>query len=328
MSLRAPLPARARAATRRRARPERPGLPALLLCLALALAAGACGGRGEIAAHLERGQAHYAAGRFEEAQLEGLYVLLREPEHPAALELVATSLLALDRDGEAESYFRTLIAAEPGAAARVAALYDERARADYAADQKSRAARRWATALGFAPRLQLGAYAYFMAERAFAERDWAQAASLYAQALAAAPQGEEAAAARYPYAVSLHRLGRGQEALALLEPFLREVPRHRQRHEAIWLYQELLIAEARAANSRMDYEGALSYLRRVLRYRENPPLTAEALLELGAAYESLRDYEQAVACYRRVIDESSTQTGRVYDAAIERLATLEKARLR
>ncbi len=297
-------------------------VPALWLLSALG-----CGGD-KIEAHLERGETHFVAGRFEEAQLEGLYVLLREPEHPAALRLVATSLLALDRDGEAESYFRTLTTVEPAAAEAVALLYHQRAREDFAAKQESRAARRWAIALSFAPRLELGPYAYFMAERAQAERDWPRAAALYGQALAAAPDSSAAVDALYPYAVSLHKLARDQEALDLLEPWLRREPRHRQRHEAIWLYQELLIGEARAANSRMDYDGALGYLRKVLRFRENPPLTAEALLELGAAYENLRNYEEALACYRRVINESSTQTGRVYDSAIERLATLEKARLR
>lgn len=313
-------------------RPARRGAPGglrwALLALALLAAAGpGCGG-GDIAAHLDKGEAHFADGRFEEAQLEGLYVLLREPEHPAALKLVATSLLALDRDGEAESYFRTLTAAAPAEAGPVAALYHQRARTDFATNQKSRAARRWAVALSFAPRLELGPYAYYMADLAYADRDWTQAAALYSQALAAAPDSSAAVDAIYPYTVSLHKLGRDPEALGLLEPWLGQQPRHRQRHEAIWLYQELLIGEARAANSRMDYERALSYLRKVLQFKENPPLTAEALLELGAAYESLRNYEQAVRCYRRVIDESNTQTGRIYDSAIERLATLEKARLR
>jgi len=326
------MPARAPSLARPTRRGDRRWAPGSLrglgfALLLLSLGGLDCGG-GEIASHLDKGETHFAAGRYEEAQLEGLYVLLREPEQPAALKLVATSLLALDRDGEAESYFRTLTAADPAQAGAVAALYHQRAREDFKANQKSRAARRWAIALAFAPRLELGPYAYFMAERAYAERDWTQAATLFGQALGAAADSSVAVDAKYPYAVSLHKLGREQEALDLLEPFLRKERGHRQRQEAIWLYQELLIGQARAANSRMDYERALSYLRKVLQYKENPPLTAEALLELGTAYENLRDYEEAVACYRRVIDESSTQTGRIYDSAIERLATLEKARLR
>lgn len=313
------------AARRRRGRMGR----ALLAGLALAalLAGAACSG-GEIRSHLRAGKKHFAAGRFEEAQLDGLYILLREPEHPEALELVASSLLALDRDSEAESYFQTLAALEPAQGPAIAERFAQRARADFSAGQKSRAVRRWSVALAFSPRLDLGPHAFVMAERAYAERDWSLAMSLYGQAIAAFPDSSAARDALYPYAVSLHQLAHDLQALDILEPFLRREPRHRQRHEAIWLYQELLISEARAANGRMDYERAVGYLRKALSYGENPPLRAEALLELGAAYESLREYEEAVTCYRKVIDESNTQTGRVYDAAIERLATLEKARLR
>ncbi|MBM4116275.1 tetratricopeptide repeat protein [bacterium] len=291
------------------------------------LAGTGCSG-GEIRSHLRDGREHYTAGRYEEAQLEGLYVLLRAPEHPEALELVASSLLALDRDSEAEGYFRTLIGLEPARATTATALFDQRARVDFAAGQKSRAARRWAAALAFSPRLDLGPYAFFMAEHAYARRDWPVAMTLYGQAIAAYPDSSAAQDAVHPYAVSLHQLAHDLQALDVLEPFLRREPRHRLRHEAVWLYQELLIEQARAANGRMDYERAVAYLRRALGFGENPPLRAEALLELGASYESLREYQEAVACYRKVIDESNTQTGRVYDRAIERLATLEKARLR
>lgn len=313
------------AAWRRRGRIGRLTLAGL--ALAALLGGAACSG-GEIRSHLRAGHKHFAAGRYEEAQLDGLYVLLRQPEHPEALDLVATSLLALDRDSEAEGYFRTLVGVEPAQAMAIAARFDQRARADFVAGQKSRAARRWAVALQFHPRLDLGPYAFTMADRAYAERDWTLAVALYGQAIAAHPDSSAARDAVYPYAMSLHQLAHDLQALDILEPFLRQQPRHRLRHEAVWLYQELLISEARSANGRMDYERAVGYLRKALSFGENPPLRAEALLELGAAYESLREYQEAVACYRKVIDESNTQTGRVYDAAIERLATLEKARLR
>ncbi|MCB9515028.1 MAG: tetratricopeptide repeat protein [Candidatus Krumholzibacteriia bacterium] len=297
------------------------------LGVALVLATSGCGG-GELESHLSKGRSLFAHKHYEEAQLEGLYVLLREPENEEALSLVARSLLAQDRDGEAESYFHTLAEKSPLHAMEAAELYDTRAREDYTSGQKSRAARRWLIALRFEPMLDLGPYAFYMADRSYEERDWRQSAALYGRALSVYADSSAVKQSLYPYAVSLHKLERDQEAMDVLGPFITRYPRHRDRHEAIWLYQEILIDQARAANGRMDYDAAVEYLRRALRFDENPPMTAEALLELGGSYENLQDYDAAASCYRRVIDTSNTQTGRIYDTAIERLARMEKARLR
>ena len=240
---------------------------------------------------------------------------------------MARSLLAQDRDGEAEAYFRTLAAISPAYALQAAALYDARAREDYRAGEIARAARRWTAALEFDALRDLGPYAFFMAERKYRDREWGAAASLYEAGLAAYPDTAAVQGALFPYGVSLHRLERWPEAMRVLERFLRSYPRHRRRHEAVWLYQEILIHEARAASARMDYEGAIDMLRKVLRYDINPPKTAEALLELGACYENLQDYDAAADCYRRIVEGNAAGTGRIYDAAIARLQTLEKARL-
>jgi tetratricopeptide (TPR) repeat protein len=293
---------------------------------ALIVLAAGCG-RSDLDEHLRKGHELFAAGQYEEAQLEGLFVLQRERENETALDLVARSLLAQDRDGEAEAYFRTLAAISPAYAFQAAALYDARAREDYEAGETSRAARRWTAALEFDPWRDLGRYAFFMAERKYQEREWGVAAALYEAALAAYPDTAAVQAALFPYGVSLHNLERWPEALRVLERFLRSYPRHQRRHEAIWLYQEILIHEARAASARMDYEGAIEMLRKVLRYDINPPKTAEALLELGACYENLQDYDAAADCYRRIVEGNAAGTGRIYDAAIARLETLEKARL-
>ena len=305
--------------------------PRLRACLAgaliLVLLLAGCSNDG-LEEHLNKGRQFFTEGNFEDAQLEGLYVLIRDPENEEALRMVARSLLAQDRDGEAEGYFKRLTERNPFYAIEAAQIYDQRAREDYDGGERNRATRRWSIALRFEPRLDIGPFGFHMASRAYDDRDWSRAAQLYGRALAAYPDTAIVKSALYPYSVSLQRLERGQEALTVLEPFLKRYPRHRKRHEAIWLYQELLIQEARAANGRMDYEGAVEYLRKALRHRENPPMTAEALLELGSSYESLQDYETAASCYRRVIEESSTHTGRIYDAAVDRLSKLEKARLK
>jgi len=128
--------------------------------------------------------------------------------------------------------------------------------------------------------------------------------------------------------VSLNRLERYGDALGALERLLAEYPKSREKHEAVWLYQELLIREAQAAKARMDYEGAVALLRKALRYDENPPKTAEALLELGQCYEQLQDYDAAAACYQRIVSANQAASGRVYDSALSRLEKLDKARLR
>jgi tetratricopeptide (TPR) repeat protein len=309
-----------------RAGPRRAGLGAAIL-LGVLGAVGGCG-RSEMNEHLEKGRSLLASGRFEEAHLEGLWVLLRSPENEEALHLVAGSLLEQGRDAEAEAYFRTLAELDPATAAETAALYDEKARADYARSEESRAARRWQIALSFKADQELGPYAFFMADRAFHERRFSEAADLYARAMAEFPDSSATARALYPYGASLHQLGRWSEAMGALERFLEAFPRHPQRHEAIWLYQEILIHEAQDLKARMDIESAIVLLNRVLNYRDNPPKSAEALLELGDCYERIQDYASAIGCYRRIVKEYADGAGRLYGDAVTRLEKLEKARLR
>lgn len=300
----------------------------LLLAVGLGLSVlVGCGGE-DLAEHLEKGQSLFRGGHYEEAQLEGLYVLLRDPENEEALHLVAFSLLWQDRDGEAEAYFQNLAEISPDYAREAAAVYDTKARADYDAGEKNRAMRRWNTALGFHLEQDLGPYAFFMARCAYDQRNWQQAAQLYARALANFPDSSAVRTAYFPYGVSLHRLERYEEALAVLESFLRAYPRHGQHHEAVWLYQELLIREARNSAARMDYERAIAQLRKALRYNATPPKTAEALLELGQCYEHLQDYSAAASCYQRIVESNTAGSGRIYDSAVARLDKLEKARLR
>jgi tetratricopeptide (TPR) repeat protein len=299
----------------------------LLLALGLGACLASCG-KDELARHMDKGRDLYDGAKYEEAQLEGLYVLLREPENEEALHLVALSLLAQDRDGEAEGYFRSLGQIKGQYAQEAAALYAAKAVGDYQQNERMRAARRWNTALGFNPGLELGPYAFFMARQAYEARDWERAAYLYARARAAYPDSSAISDALYPHAVTLSHLDRHREALAILEPFVKNYPRHRQRHEAIWLYQELLIREAQSAQSSLDYEGAVTLLRKALEYEDNPPKTAEALLELGHCFEQLQDYRAAASCYQKIINANVGGVGRIYDSALARLEKLEKARLR
>ena len=102
----------------------------------------------------------------------------------------------------------------------------------------------------------------------------------------------------------------------------------RRRHEAVWLYQEILIHEAKVSRVRLDYDGCLDLLRKSLRFKDNPTKTGEALLELGICHEDMQDYVSAGDAYRRIIDLDLAAAGRIYDSAMQRLETLEKARLK
>jgi tetratricopeptide (TPR) repeat protein len=302
--------------------------PAIRLgCGLLLLSALACG-ENELAKHLAKGTQLQGEGQYEEAQLEGLYVLLRDPENESALHLVATSLLEQDRDGEAEAYFRTLAALNLGRSLQAGELYAEKAQLDYENGERSRARRRWRAALSFHPNLDLGPYSFFMAGHEYSDGNWVLASQLFGRALDAFPDSTAVRSALYPYGVSLHRLERWSEAMNVLDIYLRSYPRHGRRHEAIWLYQEILIHEAKAYRIRLDYDGCIELLRKALRFKDNPTKTGEALLELGVCYEDMQDYIAAGDAYRRVVDLNPSGTGRIYDSALQRLETLEKARLK
>ncbi|MCP4549042.1 MAG: tetratricopeptide repeat protein [bacterium] len=300
---------------------------AILLSL-LGLLLMACSDNGDLEKHLDKGHTYFAEGHYEDAQLEGLYVLMREQENAEAQHLIARSLLMQNKDSEAESYFRELAKFSSAYAREAAMLYNELAQEDYRANQKSRATRRWRIALNLFPHLDLGPYSFFMASKCYDDREWQQAADLYGRALAAYPDTSAVRNVRFPYGVSLYRLERWDQSLVELEKFLAAYHRHRQRFEAILIYQEILIKQAEYSNARMDYENAVRLLRKSLRYKENPPKTSEALLVLGDCYERMQDYNAAADCYRKIINANVGGVGRYYDTAIEKLGRLDKAKLR
>ncbi|MDP6669584.1 MAG: tetratricopeptide repeat protein [Candidatus Krumholzibacteria bacterium] len=286
----------------------------------------ACSGE-ELSGHLEKGDAFFKDGQWEEARLEAIYVLQRAPKNHRALWLVSRSLLALNRDGEAESYFRTLFEEDPSYRPSASASLDSLARFDYLEGRKGRAARRWLTALDFQPGLDPGPYGFFLAEKYFKRGDHARSAGLYRRAFEAYPDSAEVLDQLYPFALSLERLERLEEARPALERFLQKVRRHPRRHEAIFLYQDLMIRLARRDMDLMDFSSAIRSLDRVLRYSSNPTKREEALLEMGICYEKLGKYGKAVKKYRRIVEENNSGSGRFFEASLERLERLEKADL-
>jgi len=298
-----------------------------MLVLALAVFTAACGGGG-LEAHLERGEVSLAKGDPAEARLEGLYVLQQESENSDALWLVGRSLLALNRDAEAEGYFRSLFGVDPGYRSCAGGLYAQMAEVDFEASRKNRAARRWELALEFDPEQDLGAHAFFVAGYFFKKEDYESAARLYTEAEMAYPDSSVVTGLLLPHAESLTRLGRWEEAREQLARFLRVAPKHPRRMEAIFLYQDVLIRLARADRELLDFENALSKLQKALRYRINPGMIEDARLEKGLCLEDLGRYREAAEVYRKIVEKNSSGGGRSLEAALERLERIEKARLK
>jgi len=287
----------------------------------------ACGGE-DSGDHLRRGEEYYQSGQYEEARLEGLNVLSREPEQSGALWLVGRSLLGLNRDSEAEGYLRSLMEAKPEFRPLTAALFDSMAVADYGAGRRQRAAERWELSLEFDPETDLGPYGFFQARHFFKKRDWESSTKLYLRANGAYPDSSAVEGTLFPLAQGLVKLGRWEEAREQLVHFLNVAPKHPSRNEAIFLYQEVLLRLAKADGEMLDFEGALDKLGELLRYRANPGKIEEALLEKGRCLEELGRYREAADTYRKLIDSSDSGRGRAFEAALGRLQTLEKARLK
>jgi len=287
----------------------------------------ACGGGG-LEGHLRSGEDYLEKGRWEEARLEGIYVLREDPGNSEALWIVGRSLMHLDRDGEAKGYLRSLVKADGSYRIKAAELYDSFARKDFEARRLGRAAERWQSALEFESELNLGAHDFFVGNHFFRMQDYEQSARLFARAEEAFPDSSAVLETLFPHAQSLARLGRWEEAGEQLERFLRQAPQHPRRLEAIYLYQDVMLRLARADRELLDFGKALEKLDGVLRYRANPGMIEAALLEKGRCLEELGRYREAAESYRRLIDENSSGTGRAVEAAMERLETLEKARLK
>jgi tetratricopeptide (TPR) repeat protein len=297
------------------------------MLLAFLLTLVACG-RDGIEAHLDRGEEALGNGEWDEAHLEGIYVLQEQPGNREALWLVGRSLLALNRDGEAEGYLRGLVERDSSKRVPAANLYAERARDDYQAGRHNRAANRWQRSLEFEPNLDLGPFAFFIAGRFFKLEDYENAIVLFERAEEAYPDSSAVEEILYPKALSLIRLGRWEEAREQLARFLKKAPKHPRRQEAIFLFQDVLIRLGRADRESLDFEAALEKLNRALRYRINPGKIEEARLEKGRCLEDLGRYREAAEVYRRLVDENSSGSGRIFEAALERLERIEKARLK
>ncbi len=303
-----------------------PRLGWMLMATLLVLIA-ACDGSG-LDAHLERGEDSLSKGDPAEARLEGLYVLQQESDNTDALWLVGRSLLALNRDAEAEGYFRSLFSVDPAFRVSAGGLYAQMAAVDFEAARKKRAARRWELALEFDPLQDLGVHTFFVAGHFFKNEDYEIAAQLFNAAKEAYPDTSELTEVLFPHAESLARLGRWEEASEQLARFLKEAPKHPKRMEAIFLYQDVLIRLARADRELLDFESALDKLEKVLRYRINPGMIEDARLEKGLCLEDLGRYREAAEVYRKIVEKNSSGSGRSMEAALERLERIEKARLK
>jgi len=287
----------------------------------------ACGGGG-VSSHLKRGEKAMESGDWEEARLEGIYILQQQPENAQALWLVGRSLLALDRDGESEGYMNSLLERDPSFRPRASELFALRAQRDYLSDRKRRAADRWERCLDFDPEFDLGPYSFFEGRHFFSEEDYASAARLFERAEKAFPDSSAVIDILLPFAKSLTRLGRWEDASRHLGKFLKRAPRHPKRQEAIFLYQDVLIRLARADRELLDFDSALKKLDQALRFRSNPGKIEEARLEKGLCLESLGRYPEAAQVYRRLVKANISGTGRSLETALDRLDKIEKARLK
>ena len=270
----------------------------------------------------------YASGKYEEA----LSLCERSIRQGKADGLVyyysGMSLLALEKDAEAEDRFRAAIASDTTLVDDVAGALLERARASRDEGTMPRAAL-LARAAGEIDRdAVVGPLRFLVALSYFEERNWPEAAYWYSGAVAENPDTVAAESAYFNLAACRAAMGDSLLAIEALETELEKFPRGALSDRAAWTLSSLLFALAKTEFARGDYDAALRTAERIVDGSPDERLVREAMFLTGECFERMGEFDRAFEQYKAIATADRGAPGGISERARSKMKSFRDAGLR
>jgi len=269
----------------------------------------------------------YARGQYEETVALCRHAARRSRATAEVHYLHGAALVALGRDFEGYRELEQAARSDAAWADEASDLLLAAGRADIAAGNRSRGARRLREAVEIRPGLALGAQRYLVARAYFEDKDYVHAASHYAQAVREYPDTAGAEEAALDLAAAYANLGQRANARETLTALLERRPQGRLRTEASWRLANLTYDEAEQQFVVGSYDAVPTLVGEMLSLTSNRGLEQKGRFLLGEAYEAMGEFAQAYEQYREVIRDDRGASGRIVERAKEKIAAMREAGL-
>jgi tetratricopeptide (TPR) repeat protein len=272
-------------------------------------------------------RAAYEASEYREAVALCRHAIRRGVDPAEVYYYYGVSLVSMDRDFEG---FRQLeIAAEhdPTSARKIAQFLFENGEQTFQKRLRTKSARRIQKAVEIDPVLDLGRYAYLVADEYFATKDYENARRYYARAIEAHPDTSAAEGAYLNLAISCAETGAASRAREYLETLLDRYPRSALGTDARWRLVNLLYEEGEKQFVLGNYLETVEVIEELLTRTRNPGLKQKSRFLLGETYEALGEFDNAYQQYRKIIEGDRGASGRIVERAREKIAALREAGL-
>jgi tetratricopeptide (TPR) repeat protein len=251
---------------------------------------------------------------------------LRSDSSQARVQLYyGMALVARGRLHEGFAAIDRAVALAPGDAPQAAEFLWERGNAEAL---NSTAARTLAKAAELDVSIDLGKARFAVADVYFSERRYAEASSVYEQAVKLYPDTAacENALARLSECYAF--LGRPEDARSTMETLVKRYPRGSYARDAWTRLDDIAFAEAQAALDAGNAESAVEIADKLVNRTKNRSLQQKGRFVLGEAYERMGDPTRAYAAYRAIIENDRGDSGNVVNRARARIEALQEAGLR
>lgn len=305
-----------------RTKARRRAVPALRAAgvIAVLLAAAGCGSGGAVR-EIER-----AFERGDHAEVVGLcrHALRADDDNAIVRYYYGAGLVGMGRDHEGFAELDRAVAKDDDLRERAASFLWEQALLKPGTDV---AARRMRRASQFDPSIDLGPHRFAVADVCVAEREYADAARLYEEAVAAYPDTAACEAAYARLAECWAELKEPGKARAAMEMLVQKYPRGSLAGRAAARLDNVSFDQAQAAFDAGEYAAAAEMARALVETTGNRALQQKARFLLGEAYEASGDAAGAYAAYRDVIRSDRGDSGRMVERARVRIEALQEAGL-
>jgi tetratricopeptide (TPR) repeat protein len=295
-----------------------------LAAVALCAAAGCAEDRSSAGAIREA----YAEGRYEEALSLCERSIRRGAADGEVFYISGMLLLAEGKVDAAEDRFREALRADSSLADEIAGALLERAEDSLDEGTVPRATLLARAAAGIDRSAPVGRLGYLVAASYYDERNWAEAAYWYEEAVGAYPDTGAAELALIHLAESRAAMGDSAGAIEALEMELERFPRGEVANRAGWVLSGLLYGRARAEFERGDYRAVLRTAQRAADVSRDDLTVQKAAFLIGETFERLGDFDRAYEQYEKIAAEGRGAPGGIAERAKAKMRGFREAGLR